>query len=265
MNYNIYYKLLQFIYNMGATESLIEHKTYYDDKQLKAHWFTRDFESKQYIHGEYTIYHENGVIESITHYIDNVMCGKQISYFFSGGIKHICYYSNNQLQGHYVKYHENGTINEKSYYINGVLFGQVLKYYDNGKLQIDEWFDHGVSCNYHKEYNKNGSLRLYQVYSSSEHKRTGMIKHILSAGYVSGELCFYEIKICKSLHYKVYYIYNALNFNYAIKNIKIILPIMSFQRKFKRRMYSRILNELNTLMINDLSLLILSYIKNVHR
>jgi hypothetical protein len=256
---------------MGSTESLVEHKTYHDNKQLKAHWFTRDFESpraspsfesKQYIHGKYIIYHENGTIESITHYNDNVMCGKQISYFSSGGVKHICYYDNNKLQGHYTKYHENGMINEKSYYINGVLFGQVLKYHDNGKFHRDEWFDHGIPYNYCKEYDKNGLLQLHQVYSSSENKQTGMTKHILSAGYINGELCFYELEIYKSFHCKVHYIYNVLKFDCVIKNIKVILPVMSFQRKFKRHVYSQILDTLNSIMINDLSLLILSYIKN---
>jgi hypothetical protein len=186
-------------------DSIVEHKEYYNDKVLKTHYITKNGKR----HGICKEYHRNGVIQYISDYHNDIMCGRSLTYF------------------------------------------------DNGQVQMDTYSKKGVYYEYCKLYNKNGKLFEHIVY----HRHKNKLVFSLCADYTDNVSRYY---IYNANNTTRQYIYNvSRSYDHIIIDLKIINPIRSLQEQFRNKMYSKIFNALNDVInINDLSQIVLSYIKN---
>lgn len=182
-------------------------------------------------------------------------------------VEHKEYYNNKVLQAYYFtknckrygvckEYHMNGTIQYISNYHNGRICGRLLTYFDNGQIHIDTYSKSGLYYKYYKLYNENGRLCEHIVY----HRRKNRLVFSLCADYTNNTLRYY---IYNGTNATRQYIYNVSKSYDHIIDLKIINPIRSIQQHFRTKMYSRVFSALNDVIsINDLSRIVLSYIKN---
>lgn len=143
---------------------------------------------------------------------------------------------------------------------NNMLHGSYKSYYYNTKLNIDTQYNNGHQHNYYKQYDTQGIIIRHNIY----HKSKDRITHSAQcAVYLRDKLCEYYIETDTKYYHDrqdIYYVRKSIK--YIMINLSIINPIRSVQRKFRSHLYSKILNTLNYIIkINDLSLLIVSYIQ----
>jgi hypothetical protein len=152
-----------------------------------------------------------------------------------------------------------------------------LHYYENGILHIDTYYKNGINCNYCKEYNSDGLLIYHIVYHDYKFTSESIFNapndnrknrpNELHAQYVNGKLCYFGILSnihCSSPHSKGYrslMIYR-ISENFVCIDLSIINPIRSLQKRFRKKFNSKRSTILNQFLINDVSQLIISYLKN---
>lgn len=165
------------------------------------------------------------------------------------------------LRGHYhtfngkkcglsITYHIDGTIVSKYNYHNSKLSGPCFEFYKNDSLKHYSHWINNILCDY-KNYNESGSLIRYMIRGRGDKK--------LYAIYNNDKLCTYYTE----QHYReeIDILYNNTNEYDIILNSSFINAIRYLQRHFRRRKYSPILNELNTIIgVSVIARLIMSYV-----
>lgn len=209
---------------MGSSPSLIEHKEYYDSDELHYHYYT----------------------------IKNKGCGPYRSYDHNERLRSACNYENDFLSGRFTNYSENGFVDNEFYY--------------NDHIQT-----------YSRVYDDINSVFICT--NKAYHKNKSTLPDILSAIYVDEKLYSYNIeyswRVSGNSSYVKKIIYHMPHLHRMphshrlwiahpyIIDLSVINPIRNIQKRFRDNMYSQILNELNLMIhINDLSLVVISYIKN---
>ncbi|UII28071.1 hypothetical protein LVD15_06495 [Fulvivirga maritima] len=117
--------------------------------------------------GNWTAFYTNGVVKSVTGYVDGVMQGMHIEMGQRGEIEKRCYYHNGQLHGDYVVYNRN-RIKEEKTYENGLLQGVAKSYYDNGTLMEESPYSDGKRDGLSRWYDQEGNVSIEYEYDNGE-------------------------------------------------------------------------------------------------
>jgi hypothetical protein len=205
-------------------------------------------------------------------------------YYTDGFLKQHYFTKNDVIHGAYIEFHPNSELKRTCYYHHGTVSGRDLEYYENGKLYMDRYDVKGFYGNYCKLYDEYGSLTTHIIYHNTI--KESFFTHEFRAEYTNNILSLYSIDthIKNDLYeenndyLKYHVVYNIKPRNdtkfdlwlaggsdddilYGKIDLSIINPLRSLQKRFRKHIYSTILNELNhVIKINDLSKLILLYL-----
>jgi antitoxin component YwqK of YwqJK toxin-antitoxin module len=125
------------------------------------------------LHGTVTEYYPNGIIQSISEYID----GHQETYkeYHSNGVLHrsIIYVNNWIADGHYVEYHNNQQQKRIFTIMNRQRFDEYREFYPNGQEQIICFYNENEKLNGEmRTYHDNGQLKSLETYiNGNKHGR----------------------------------------------------------------------------------------------
>ncbi|MBL3654721.1 toxin-antitoxin system YwqK family antitoxin [Fulvivirga sediminis] len=117
--------------------------------------------------GNWTTFYANGVVKSVTGYVDGVMQGMHVELGQRGEIEKRSYYHNGQLHGDYVVYNRN-RIKEEKTYENGLLQGVAKSYYDNGTLMEESPYTDGKRNGISRWYDQEGNVSIEYEYDNGE-------------------------------------------------------------------------------------------------
>ena len=115
--------------------NLNSHKIVTDEfpNQLLKQYFI--FNKNGLLDGESREYYEEGDIQSVSSFKNNVANGLFISYYQNGNIKDKQNYKNGNGEGEGLFYYENGQLEEKYFMKNGKLDGEAINYFNDGKIR----------------------------------------------------------------------------------------------------------------------------------
>jgi antitoxin component YwqK of YwqJK toxin-antitoxin module len=106
------------------------------------------------LHGEYSVFMENGQKILQFNYKDGFTDGLQQLWYPNGNRKVVCYTAGGVLHGYKRLFYENGQKDEEVMYINGLKEGLLCKWYPNtenikmGGMHKQQLF---IRCSYHKD------------------------------------------------------------------------------------------------------------------
>lgn len=108
------------------------------------------------LHGEYSVFIENGQKILQYNYKDGFTDGLQQLWYPNGNRKAVCYTVNGVLHGYKRLFYENGEKNEEVMYINGLKEGMLCKWHPSilggnvkpGHMPKQQLF---IRCSYHKD------------------------------------------------------------------------------------------------------------------
>jgi antitoxin component YwqK of YwqJK toxin-antitoxin module len=112
------------------------------------------------------IYHKNGKIAAIVHYLNGEKHGEMITYFENGGISARKNYKEGYLHGKGTWYYENGKIQIEHSYMYDQFFGKSTAYHENGNLAETSAYSDGRLTGYYRSYHANGKPHTACIYLS---------------------------------------------------------------------------------------------------
>jgi|GEM_PF-3940078 len=127
-----FYLVLLFLVtaSMASAQSLVEHKTYYEDGKVKQVWTT----------------------------LNDINEGYERTYYPSGKLEAENYFVSGLLQGVCKWYYESGALQAEWNYVSGKLEGTSKWYYENGKLEGVAVYSNNVVIS-QSDYDENGLLK----------------------------------------------------------------------------------------------------------
>ena len=102
------------------------------------------FKKDGLFNGEKREYYEEGDIQSVSPFKNNVADGIFITYYQNGNIKVKNTYKNGNEEGEGLFYYENGQLEEKYFMKNGKLDGEAINYFEDGKIRNKAIFKDGI-------------------------------------------------------------------------------------------------------------------------
>lgn len=117
--------------------------------------------------GSWTEFHTNGVLKSVTSYIDGVKQGTHITSDDRGQVEVIASYHNGELDGDWKQYSRT-RVKEERTYINGKLEGTVRIYYPTGKIMEEGLYTNGVRDGISRWYDQEGNVTIEYEYKNGE-------------------------------------------------------------------------------------------------
>lgn len=117
--------------------------------------------------GTWTEYHPNGVVRSVTTYVDGQKQGAMLTIDDRGQLQTRSYYHNGVLHGDYIVYNRT-RIKEERHYITGKLEGALKKYYDNGKIMEESYYKNGLMHGMAKWYDQEGNVTIEYEYDNGK-------------------------------------------------------------------------------------------------
>ncbi|MDX1627200.1 MAG: toxin-antitoxin system YwqK family antitoxin [Fulvivirga sp.] len=118
-------------------------------------------------HGSWTEFHKNGLVKSVTSYINGVKQGPHVEIGERGQLEIKAYYHANELHGKWIKY-ERSRILEERPYKNGKLHGIVKIYYPTGTIMEESPYVEGQRHGVAKWYDQNGIETIRYTYKNGE-------------------------------------------------------------------------------------------------
>lgn len=117
--------------------------------------------------GSWTVLDPNGLVRSITGYIDGQRQGTFIEIDDRGQLQTYGYYHNDKLHGEWVTYNRS-RVKEERHYVDGVLEGLVSIYYDKGTIMEEGNYKNGVRHGVNKWYDQEGNVTIEYEYDNGE-------------------------------------------------------------------------------------------------
>ena len=151
--------------------NLNSHKIVTDEfpNQLLKQYFI--FNKNGLLDGESREYYEEGDIQSVSSFKNNVANGLFISYYQNGNIENKYAYVNGQANGECFSYYENGKLEERYFLKNGEIDGEAFAYYPSGKLRGKEVQKLGKREGESIIYHENGNIKQKSTFKND--KREG--------------------------------------------------------------------------------------------
>jgi len=118
-------------------------------------------------HGAWTTYHPNGLVKTVTSYVNGKKQGIHLEIDNRGDLTQKLNYFNDQLHGEFVRY-EYSKVKEERFYLNNLLEGTLKKYYSNGKVQEESNFENGKREGVSRWYDQEGNLTIEYEYRDNE-------------------------------------------------------------------------------------------------
>ena len=125
-------------YDLNLYEIITEE---FKNKLLKGYLI---FKKDGLFNGEKREYYEEGDIQSVSPFKNNVADGIFITYYQNGNIKVKNTYKNGNEEGEGLFYYENGQLEEKYFMKNGKLDGEAINYFEDGKIRNKAIFKDGI-------------------------------------------------------------------------------------------------------------------------
>lgn len=117
--------------------------------------------------GNWVEYHSNGMIKSITSYVNDKMEGVRVELSNNGQLEKKMTYHNDQLHGDYKEYRYS-TVKEERFYQQGKLEGTVKIYYDNGKIMEEGAYKKGTRDGISRWYDQDGNVTIEYEYNEGQ-------------------------------------------------------------------------------------------------
>jgi hypothetical protein len=118
-------------------------------------------------HGSWAVYHINGMLKSLSGYVNGKKHGQSIELNDRGDMIQKANYLNDQLHGFFVLY-EYGKVKEERYYANGLLEGAVRKFYRNGELKEESFYKNGLLDGTARWFDQDGNKTIEYEYRAGE-------------------------------------------------------------------------------------------------
>jgi hypothetical protein len=158
-------------------------KVYYQGNKEIARWIYKgDYVDKKEgasIDGDVVNYNEEGNIDLVEHYVNNVEEGKEITWYPSGEVESNQYYKNDREDGEWIWFKENGEVERKEIYSNGELIkeitGKELKESNSNSTGISECNYCGKTINANEGILVNGNVKACKD-CFSQHKNINLNK-----------------------------------------------------------------------------------------
>ena len=106
--------------------------------------------------GFYKMYYDNGKLQEVTNYTQNVKDGASRWYAKTGKLIAVYNYNKGNFDGPQVTYYDNDTLESQSSYRNNKLDGDYKEYYRNGKLKVAGKYVLGLKEGTWTEYDEVG-------------------------------------------------------------------------------------------------------------
>ena len=118
--------------------------------------------------GVWNFYHENGVIEKTSTYVDGYSQGVVKKYFNTGKLEFLYKVTDNYADSRFYEYYKNGKTYCEGWYSEGNKTGEWLYYYPNGKLSNRAYYldDEKVGKDY--TYDLNGNISGIDVLENGQ-------------------------------------------------------------------------------------------------
>lgn len=189
--------------------------------------------------GSYKSYYDNGQIEKIGFYQNNLQ-QRQWKYYFEDGQLHaVGSYKNGDgtnpgdsgipthgREGKWKIYHENGQLSEDKDYKDGMLNGAYKRYYENGQISLDTHLKDDEYDGLFKSYYENGQLNV--VGEAFNGSRNG----IFNAYHENGSLYWKANYIDGKLDGMVQVYYDNGNLEYS-QQYKVGLEVGMYQSYYE--------------------------------
>ena len=165
------------------------------------------------LHGELTTYREDGSIDNVETFVQDVLNGKFEEYHENGKLKSVGYYKDGKEEGKIEDYYENGQLESLRYYIDGKEDGKGESYYENGQLQFVGYSKNGELDGKIELYYESGKLENVQHYKDGkldgkweDYHENGQLKSVqyYKDGKEDGkwEVYYENGQLDRVLHYK---------------------------------------------------------------
>ncbi|MEM7550056.1 MAG: toxin-antitoxin system YwqK family antitoxin [Bacteroidota bacterium] len=122
--------------------------------------------------GAWTEYHSNGLVKSITSFVEGKKQGVQVTLNDRGDLETKAYYHNDLLHGEWVQY-KYTRVKEERFYLGGKREGESKKYHDNGKIMEESTYKNGVIDGTAIWYDNEGNQTIVYEYENGELVSTG--------------------------------------------------------------------------------------------
>lgn len=119
------------------------------------------------LEGNWVEYHPNGLVKSITSYVDGKKEGLMIELNNSGQLEKKMTYHNDMLHGEYKEF-KYTVVKEERNYQNGKLEGLTKVYYDNGKIMEEGAYKNGTRDGVSKWYDQEGNVTIEYEYKNGQ-------------------------------------------------------------------------------------------------
>ncbi len=117
--------------------------------------------------GAWTEYHPNGLVKTITSYVNGMREGLQVELSTNGQLEKRSMFHKDQLHGPYREYRYN-TVKEERFYNEGKLEGTTKVYYDNGKIMEEGAYRNGTRDGISRWYDQEGNVTIEYEYKNGE-------------------------------------------------------------------------------------------------
>lgn len=117
--------------------------------------------------GNWVNYHPNGMVKSITPYVDGKIEGMQVEISTSGQVEKQIMFHNNLPHGLYKEY-KYTVLKEERTYANGKLEGLAKLYYDDGKIMEEGAYKEGIRDGVSKWYDQQGKVTIEYEYKNGQ-------------------------------------------------------------------------------------------------
>ncbi|WP_460220525.1 hypothetical protein [Psychroserpens sp. MEBiC05023] len=151
------------IYSYNYGEILSETRFDINGKQFEVIMF--ESEKKPY---KIMYRHFNKKLDIDVDYVNAVMHGKYLEYYFEGNLAVKGTYLNGLEHGEWIWFFENGEIKSKRNYNLGELDGEAIDYYENKQMENQFYYDLGKPSGKWTSYHDNGHLDTVTEYNFGE-------------------------------------------------------------------------------------------------
>lgn len=117
--------------------------------------------------GSWVEYYPNGIVKTITAYVDGKKEGIYLEMNASGQVVKRCNFHNDVREGEYREY-EYATVKEERFYKAGKLEGIVKIFYPDGKVMEEGNYANGVRDGVSKWYDQQGNVTIEYEYKKGQ-------------------------------------------------------------------------------------------------
>jgi len=148
-------------------------------------------------HGPYTAYVDGKISEEAT-YQNGKLHGERKLYFDNGQVEIIEVYEDDVIVGDYKTYYRDGTLAQQATYVNGMMDGILKTYYKNSVLKDEVTMVENEENGPFKEYYDSGQLKWSGTFLNGDNE-FGLLENYNESGQLVKKMMCDSLAICSTI------------------------------------------------------------------